>query len=201
MMSCVIRTKAPPLLPLFRSRLQAELLARLFLAAPEGESISELGRRLAVDAASVQREVSRLEQAGVLTSTRVGRTRIVRPDPGSPIHRELAALLEKAFGPAPLLEEQLARIDGVHRAFIFGSWARRFHGESGRLPHDIDLLVVGSPDPNEVYRAARNVDERLGIEINPIIVDDAEWSRPNGLVARVKREPLVELAVAGAVDR
>jgi predicted nucleotidyltransferase len=162
--------------------------------------VAELARRLGANPASVQREVERLEKAGLLTSRRVGNARIVRPDPDSPVYGELYALLAKAFGPAPLLETELSRVEGIDEAYIFGSWARRFHGEPGALPRDVDLLVIGSADPNEVYRAAQTVEERLGLEVNPIVVGEADWDHPLGLLARVRQEPLVELAL-GDADR
>lgn len=189
------------MLPIFRTPLQAELLTRVFVTAPDGESISALARALDAVPATVHREVSRLERAGLLTSERVGNTRVVRADRDSPVHAELAALLGKAFGPAAKLEESLTGIAGIERAYIFGSWARRAHGEAGSLPRDVDLLVIGTPDPNEVYAAARSVEEQLGIEVNPVTVDETEWSSPRGFVARVRREPLVELAVGSADDR
>ena len=125
----------------------------------------------------------------------------MRPDPDSPVYRELRDLLAKAFGPAPLLERELARVEGVAEAYIYGSWARRFHGEPGALPRDVDLLVVGPADPEEVYRAAQAVEQRLGLEINPIVVGDADWDHPLGLLERVKNQPVVELAVSDADDR
>jgi DNA-binding transcriptional ArsR family regulator len=195
MIRCVIRTKAPALLPLFRSRLQAALLARLFLVADEGETLAELARQLDADPASVQREVDRLEGAGLLTSRRVGNTRIVRADPDSPVHGELAALLAKAFGPAPLLEAALARLGGIQHAFIFGSWARRFHGEPGPLPRDVDVLIVGEVDPDDLYRAAEEVEGALGVEVNPILVGPEDWEHPSGVVARVREQPVVELSI------
>ena len=169
---------------------------------PDGESVAELARRLGVDPATVQREVTRLERAGIVSSRRVGNTRVVAADVGSPIYGELRGLLAKAFGPAPWLEAELSRIDGVRKAYIFGSWARRFHGEPGPLPRDIDVLVVGSADPEEVYRAAQTVEAQLDLEVNPIVVAEDEWERhPLGLVARVQREPVVELEVQRADDR
>lgn len=143
----------------------------------------------------MQREADRLEAAGLLTSRRVGNTRIVRPDPDSPIHTELAALLAKAFGPAPLLETALGRVRGVQQAFIFGSWARRFHGEPGPLPRDVDLLVVGEVDPDDLYRAAQEVEEALGLEVNPILVGPEDWEHSSGVVARVREQPVVELVI------
>ena len=45
-----MRTTAPPLLPVFRSHLQGELLAATLLAPNREESLTDLARRLAADA-------------------------------------------------------------------------------------------------------------------------------------------------------
>jgi hypothetical protein len=48
-------------------------------------------------------------------------------------------------------------------AYLDGSWAARFAGETGRRPvGDIDLLVLGNPDRDEVYAAVSAVEPRLG---------------------------------------
>jgi predicted nucleotidyltransferase len=56
----------------------------------------------------------------------------------------------------------LATIDGVAEAYIYGSWAARYHGEPGSIPADVDVLVVGTAaldDPDDVADQAqcRNV--------------------------------------------
>src|SRR5712691_11521853 len=123
-----MRTEAPLLLPLFRSRGQARLLARIFLHPDERLSLNQLARELDLDPATVQREAERLEEAGIVTSERVGGARLVRPDEGSPFYPELSGLLLKAFGPVPILRERLKGLAGVEAAFIYGSWASRHAG-------------------------------------------------------------------------
>lgn len=61
----------------------------------------------------------------------------------------------KAVGPVQVLSENLRRINGIEQAFIFGSWARRYHGETGVAPSDVDVFVVGDPEPNLVDEACR----------------------------------------------
>lgn len=181
-------------MPLFRSRTQGELLAHLFVTDEDGASIAELARRLGVEPSTIQREVERLELAGLVATRRVGSVRVVRPNTSAPIYPELVALLRKAFGPKPLLERALAAVEGVRAAYIFGSWARRYHGETGSLPRDVDVLVVGDPDPDAVYEATRDVERRLQLEVNPIVVAEEEWEHhPLGLVSRVRAGPVVEL--------
>jgi len=163
----------------------------------EGASIAELARDIGVDPSTAQREIERLEAAGLVVTRRVGNVRVVRANADAPVYPELVALLRKVFGPKPLLERALRPLAGVRAAYIFGSWARRYHGESGPLPRDVDLLVVGDADPDAVYQVTRDVERQLRIEVNPIVVAEEEWEHhPVGLVSRVRAGPVVELDVA-----
>ncbi|MGD0713912.1 MAG: winged helix-turn-helix domain-containing protein, partial [Gaiellaceae bacterium] len=88
-----MRTDAPLLLPIFRSRGQGRLLARIFLHPEEPIPLAGLAREIGLDATTVLREVNRLEDAGLVVSDRIGRARVVRPDERSPFYPELSALL------------------------------------------------------------------------------------------------------------
>jgi predicted nucleotidyltransferase len=154
------------LLPIFRSRQQAELLADI-LDEPERErSLVELTDRLGVPAASVHREVERAEAAGIIRSRRVGRTRLVSADTASPYFASLRDLLVRAFGVPARLRAALADLHGVEEVYIFGSWAARWHGEPGFRPvADIDVLVLGHPDRDKLYAAAHEVGGAVGREV------------------------------------
>lgn len=196
-----MRTDAPPLLPIFRSRGQGRLLARVFLHPEEPIPLAGLAREVGLDAATVLREVNRLEQAGLVVSTRIGRARVVRPDERSPFYPELSALLFKAFGPATVLARRLTGVQGIEAAYVFGSWASRYHGELGPAPGDIDLLVVGRPDRRTLGQVCREASRELGLEVTPTIVPKDAWdSDKTGFVRSLKKEPLVTL-LDGADDR
>lgn len=74
-----MRKPAPPLLAIFRTRLQGELLARVYLRADDGPlSISELARELDEPTSTVHREVARMVQAGLSSKYRpAGRRRTI----------------------------------------------------------------------------------------------------------------------------
>jgi DNA-binding transcriptional ArsR family regulator len=187
-----MRTSAPPLLPLFRSAQQARLLTELFVLQREARSLTELAEASGIPLQTVQREVERLERAGLIRSLRVGRTRLVEADRQSPYFGELRALLGKAFGPAAVLRELISPLAGVRAAFIFGSWARRYAGEEGPAPADIDLLVIGSPVPEAVYAACREAESRLGLPVNPSIVPEPAWkAAESGFLRTLREEPRV----------
>ena len=48
----------------------------------------------------------------------------------------------------------LYAVDGINQAFIYGSWAARYLGEPGPVPNDVDVLVVGTADRDELDAAA-----------------------------------------------
>jgi predicted nucleotidyltransferase len=196
-----MRTAAPLLLPLFRSRGQARLLARVFLHPNERLSLNQLAAELGSDPATVQREAERLERAGILTSERVGTARLIRPNESSPFYPELSGLIFKAFGPLPVLRGRLAQLPGVEGAFIFGSWASRYAGEPGEAPGDIDLLILGRPDRRKLARLCREASEELGLEVRPTVLAKEDWDTDaTGFIRSVKDRPLVSL-IEGSDDR
>lgn len=169
------RGASPPLLPIFRSRQQAELLA-LLLGAPELElSLSDLADRLGTPYPSVHREIERAESAGLVRSRKIGNVRLVRADTASPYFEGLSEVLTRAFGVPAVLAEAIGSVDGVDRAFIFGSWADRFVGSEGRRPvEDIDLLVLGKPDRDRLYEALHGVEHRLGRPVQ-VTMRASDW--------------------------
>ncbi len=181
-------------LPIFRSPAQAKLLTHLYVTArDEPLSLSALSERTEIPLSTVQREIDRLEKAGLVTSERLGQTRRVYANNDSPYFVEMRSLLLKAFGPVPLLANLLQRIPRIAASYIYGSWARRYRGEAGSPPRDLDLLIVGDPNVNQVYAAARRAEEQLGLEVNPTFASVEDWQHPVGLLKRIKSGPLIEL--------
>jgi len=177
-------------LPIFRSPEQERLLAELFVFADEPISLSELARRAGTSLGGTHKEVERLEASGLVTSTTVGRNRLVAADETSPLYPELRGLLLKAVGPEPLLRSGLAHLDGIQEAFIFGSWA----DPTQRSPADIDVLVIGEPDVGEVYDAVSAVEAELGRPVNVTVRAPAEWDNADGGFERgVRSAPRINL--------
>lgn len=58
---------------------------------------------------------------------------------------------------------------------MYGSWAARFLGSEGQRPvEDIDLLVLGEPDRDDLYAAVEGIDARLGRPAQ-VTIRDADW--------------------------
>ncbi len=172
------------------------LLAQLFLHPDREQTIAELVETTGIAQQTLSREVERLIQAGLLSGRRVGRMHLVKANVSNRYFPELSGLLLKALGPLPVLAEHLAKLEGIDEAYLFGSWARRYRGEPGPPPGDIDVVVVGEPDVDELYEACRAAGAILGQEVNPVILAPAEWrERRSGFVREVKSGPLVPVEV------
>ncbi|MFQ5524378.1 MAG: MarR family transcriptional regulator [Acidimicrobiia bacterium] len=170
-------------LPIFRSPEQERLLAVLFVYADEPLSVSDLAARAGTSVGGAHKEVERLQAAGLVRSTTVGRTRLVEPDQTSPLYPELRGLLVKTLGPGPLLRSALSNIDGISEAFIYGSWA----DPSQTNPADIDVLVIGEPDVAAVYDAVSAVEAELGRPVNVTVRSPGEWEHADGAFERAVR--------------
>jgi predicted nucleotidyltransferase len=192
-MRCV-STAPPRLAPIFRSDTQLQILGATYLEPERHFTIPELVERSGRPQPTVAREVERLVDAALLdTELRSGR-RSVWANTTSSIFDELRSILLKTIGPKAVLEKQLSGLRGVDRALIYGSWARRYHGEPGPLPQDVDLVVIGTAEVGEVRAAADGASSKLGRDVNATVLTPSEWNKPkSGFVAHLKSEPLVGL--------
>lgn len=156
-----MRTSGPSKLPIFRSRLQAELLALLFLSGERGLNVKHLAEQTAASRSSIQRELARLLDAGILERMESGRTSFYRPA-DSPVRGPLEELIAVTVGVVPRLTEQLGRMAGIEAAVVYGSWASNAVSPDS----DIDLLVIGSVDYPDLVREVAEVEAKVGREID-----------------------------------
>jgi len=187
------------LLPILRSRGQAEILCAV-LANPNREwTLGELAKVSGQSLPTVQREVERAELAALVESRRMGRQRLVKAGP-SQIAIMLANLLLWSYGPKFVIAEEFAGIKGIDRLFIFGSWAARYHGVDGYPPQDLDILVIGDANLSDVFRAAHAASNKLQLEVNPKLFSHTWWENKTGSGFRmeIERRPIVEIEVRSA---
>ena len=197
------RSGTPPLLPILRSQQQGEILAAVLGAPGDEFSVADLGRLTGAAYPSVHREVERAERAGIVQSRRLGNVRLVRANTSSPYFEGLATILVRAFGPPAVLGQALTEIEGIDSAYLFGSWAARFTGQKGeRTVKDLDLLVLGDPERNELFEATFRASQTLGREVEVTIRDPGWLSEGEGpFHDTVISQPLVSIDVIGSVSQ
>jgi predicted nucleotidyltransferase len=88
-------------------------------------------------------------------------------------------------------------VTGIDAAYIYGSWAARYAGEAGKRPvGDIDVLVLGKPDRDDLYEALAQAERRLGRPVQAT-VRGADWlaSGSGAFHQTVTSCPMLELAL------
>lgn len=187
-----MRSIAPALLPIFRSKLQADLLAAVLLRPDQEHTLSELAQRFEAPLSTLHGEVKRLADAGLLVRRNIGRSVLVRANSQNRLISPLTELLVLAWGPQHVVSEEFTGLTGADLVLIFGSWAARYLQEPGPPPNDLDVLVVGEPRRGEVYDAADRAQRRLEIPVNPVIRPDTVWQEASDpLVQQIQSRPYV----------
>lgn len=193
--------KTSALLPILRSQLQGELLALLYLHPDTEYSLTDVAGHIGATVRAVHHEVGRLVDAGLVQERRSGNMRLVKAAE-TRLSRSLTELLALTYGPLAVLPRELAPVAGIREAFVFGSWARRYVGEPGPPPGDVDVLVVGSADLDDLDDAARRAEKILQRPVNITRVLPERWdgeTKNDGFLADVRSKPLVQIEMEEAV--
>lgn len=174
---------------------QSRLFRWLFGQPERAFHLNELRRLTGLGSASLQRELRRLTEAGLVSSERVGNLRRFQANPKSPAFGELVALTRKTLQLEPLLREALLPlIPRLHSAWIFGSVAKQTDTASS----DIDVMVVGENlGLGEVLERLLPLEAELGRKINATYYSLDEFERrraePDSFVNRVLAQPILPL--------
>jgi AraC-like DNA-binding protein len=186
-----MRSKAPELLPILRSRHLAEILTLLLLHPDTEYTLSDVAGKLGLPLTTVQREATRLSGSALIRERRVGRSRLVSANPASRYTRPLTELVSLAFGPPFVIGEEFEALGAVAVA-IYGSWAARYEGVGGAAPNDVDVLVIGDVPRRNIYEAAERAEQRLALPVNPVLCSRQRWlAAADPLIQQVRTASLV----------
>lgn len=177
---------------------QSRIFRWLFGQPERSYHLSELRRLTGLGSASLQRELNKLADAGLVRSERVGNLRKFQANSDSPVYGELVALTRKTLGVQPLLQEALAPIaPKLDIAFVYGSVAR----QTDTARSDIDVMLVGKNLLlTKVLELLLPLEAPLGRKINPTCLTPAEFKRRraerDSFVNRVLSQPTLPLVGA-----
>jgi len=177
------------------SESQSRVLLWLFGQPGRSYHLSELRRLTGLGSASLQRELNRLADAGLVFSERVGNLRRFQANQQSPVFRELVDLTRKTLGAEPLLREALSTlVPDLQAAWIFGSVAKK----TDTAQSDIDVMLVGENlRLGHILELLMPLETQVGRKINPTCYTPADFERrrvePDSFVNRVLAQPILPL--------
>ena len=175
------------------STTQQRVLALLFGQPGRSFYATELIRLAQVGSGAVQRELSSLEQSGLVTVHRVGTQKHYQASPDSPLFAELRSIAQKTFGLAEPLRQALDPLASkITAAFVYGSVAKR----EDTARSDIDLMIISDKlTYADVYAALEPVGSRLGRVVNPTVYSRSQLAKRvkegNAFLTRVLKQPKV----------
>jgi len=174
---------------------QSRVFRWLFGQPERGYHLNELRRLTGLGSASLQRELGKLTEAGLVRSEKVGNLRRFQANTESPVYAELAGLTRKTLGAQPLLQEALAPMKlKLELAFIYGSIAKG----TDTAKSDIDVMLVGhNLLLTDVLKLLLPAESQLGRKINPTLYTPAEYehrrAQKDSFLNRVLAQPVIPL--------
>jgi predicted nucleotidyltransferase len=158
---------------LLNRKLRKKLLSYSFTHPGEDYYVRELSGLIEEDPGNLSRELRVLEEEGLYTSVTRGRIKLYSLNKKYPLFRELKKIIFKTEGVEGALKEIVRRFRGISLSFIYGSYAR----DREKKTSDIDLIAVGKFPRNKFTRDMRNLEFKLGREINFTIYTREEFEK------------------------
>lgn len=175
---------------------QQRLLSALLLNSHQPIYATELANHFGVRPSTLQRDLAKYTQAGILKMSRSGNRTYFQANEECPVFPELRGLLIKTAGLVDVLHGELAPLASkIKVAAVYGSIASGTETSGS----DIDLLIIGSVKMIELSLPLAQATGTLRRQINPSLYTPGEFSRKAGnshFVQSVLGKPL--LFVLGA---
>lgn len=170
---------------------QQRVLGLLFGHPERSFYASEVISRARAGSGAVQRELARLEAAGLITARRIGSQKHYQANVQSPLFEELRSIVRKTVGLVEPLREALAPFAStIATAFVYGSVA----GRTDTAQSDVDLMIISDHVTYaDIFRALESTSVSLGRKINPTVYNPKEFEKRirdrNSFVTRVLKLP------------
>lgn len=183
---------------LFTSKTRSKIIT-IFMLNPDIEMyVREITKKISGNINSVRRELSNLEDIGLLESRKTANLKYFRVNKNFYLYNELFSMVMKTEGVAGLLKKNIKEWGKIKLAFIYGSFASQKAGPAS----DIDIMIVGNIDEDFLIREFNSLERKLSRELNYIIFSKEEYQekihKKDPFIMEILREP--KIMIIGEVD-
>jgi predicted nucleotidyltransferase len=158
---------------LLSSKVRQKLFRLYFSQTNRRYYLRELERLLYEPVGNIRRELLRWSKAGLFLREKVGNLTYYSLNTSFPLYEELKAIVSKTIGIEYILKEGLKGIESIVLAIIYGSVA----SDEDTGNSDIDILLIGNPDMDELVNNVQEMEKELGREINYVLYTPEEFKR------------------------
>jgi predicted nucleotidyltransferase len=179
---------------------QQKVLGLLFGQPGQSFYVTQIMNLARSGRGAVQRELQRLEHAGLVSVQMIGNQKHYQANRESPLFDELCSIVRKTVGLEGPLRAAVESLPGdVHLALIYGSVAKG----GDNAASDVDLLLVADDlSLEQVFAALSPVEDMLARKVSPTLYTPEEFRRRrhrgNAFLKRVLSGPVTPLA--GSID-
>jgi predicted nucleotidyltransferase len=174
-------------------RVRQRVLGLLFGQPDRSFYANEIIARVDGGSGAVQRELARLEAAGLASVSWVGRQKHYQANEAASIFSELRGIVLKTSGLRDVLRAALAPLEGeICRAFVFGSTAKAVDMAGS----DVDLMIISDRlTYAELFSALETASSQLARPVSPTIYTSAQFARrideENPFLTKVLQQPRI----------
>ena len=155
-------------------QIRGRILALLYGWYDKAFYVRQIARHVHASAGSVRRELEKLAEVDLIIRTSVGNLVFYQANQANPVFAEMRALVNKTVGIFNVLRSALERVsEQITIAFVYGSIA----SQTETAASDVDLLIVGSAELDDVLACFPQAENALGRTINPTVYSVAEFTR------------------------
>lgn len=131
---------------------------------------------------AVRRELSRLEEVGIVTSEETGSKKFFQQNKNSVYFYELLSMMHKAFGLGGNLIRARKALGEIKYALLTEDYLRQTHSNTQK----IDLVVVGSVNLPKLTELVEEAEQQLNHEIFYTVMSDREF-----FLKKKRRDPFI----------
>lgn len=155
-------------------QIRSGVLALLYGWADKAFYVRQIARRVHASAGAVRRELEKLAAVDLIVRTSVGNQVFYQANQRHPVFSEMRALVNKTVGIFNTLRSALESFSSrVSVAFVYGSIAR----QEERAGSDIDLMIIGDIELDDVLARLPEAETALGRAVNPTVYSIHEFKR------------------------
>ena len=155
-------------------KVRRKVLATFVLNPERSFYLLELIGFLNCGRGAVQREVSRLAKAGIITRSRIGNQVHYTANVNNLIYKELRSIFSKTTGLIDLLRADLQSCsDQLGMAFIYGDYAQGI----AEVNSPLNLMVIGETTMDSVRASTVDFSEEAARELHITVISSSELKR------------------------
>lgn len=167
-------THPPGLSDVLFGQIRGGVLALLYGWADKAFYVRQIARHLHASVGAVRRELEKLAAVDLIVRTSLGNQVFYQVNQRHPVFFEMRALVNKTVGIFNTLHSALEPLGNrASVAFVYGSIAR----QEERAGSDIDLMIIGDIELDDVLVRLPEAETTLGRAVNPTVYSIHEFKR------------------------